>query len=357
MNLALCYNIKHTTPSKSLNSQEEAEFDAPETIDGIQAALESGGHSVIRIEADEHAYLNFFKQREHIDMVFNFSEGLRGQMREAQIPAMLELLQIPYTHSSALSHAISLDKALTKKVLAYHNIETPKFQLVRSLTDEIDPTLRFPIMVKPNAEGSSKGIFNENLVYDKVKLKERIQFLLTNFKQPVLVEEFVGGREFTVGVLGNHPPKVLPIVEQRYDIFPENMPHFASYEAKWLFEDQLPDPHQAYHCPAPLDAQMKEKIDTISLAVWDAIQACDVIRIDMRINAQGNPSILEINTIPGMIPDPQIVSYLPVAARKAGYDFNTLVNTIVNEAAARYHLPVEKSKNYHTHLQKTLTLR
>lgn len=347
MNLALSYNVKYAIPSKSLNSQKEAEFDSPQTIAAIKEILVDAGHRVINIEADEQSYLKFLNHKNDIDLVFNIAEGLRGNIREAQIPAMLEMLGIPYTHSSALSHAISLNKSLTKKILAYHGIETPLFQHITDVDTDIDPRLRFPLIVKPNAEGSSKGIFNENLVFDKLKLKERIAWVFSNFYHDVIIEEFLTGREFTVAVLGNNPPKVLPIIEQRYDIFPENMPHFASYEAKWLFEDNLPNPHDAYYCPAPLTQKLKGEIEKISLSTWRAIDAKDVIRIDMRLNSDGNPSILEVNTLPGMIPDLEIVTYLPIAARNAGISFDGLINTIVNEASMRYSLNHKFAAHHH----------
>lgn len=346
MNLAFTYNIRHTKASKNLSAQEQAEFDSPETIKAISDVFSANNCHVFPVEADEEAYANFKKLKNDIKIVFNFSEGLRGQSREAQIPAMLEMLAIPYTHSGVLAHAVSLDKSLTKKVLRYHGIQTPNFQLVKSIEDRIDPELRYPLIVKPNAEGSSKGIFNENLVFDKTKLLARIKWLLNNFHQPVLVEEFLRGREFTVAVLGNNAPKVLPIVEQNYNIFPENMPHFASYEAKWLFEDDLPNPHDAYFCPAPVTPKLRAEIEDVCLKVWEAIDIKDVTRIDMRLDADGHPSILELNTIPGMISDPNIVSYLPIAARKAGMSFEALVMSILHEALVRYNLAEKSGKTF-----------
>lgn len=352
MNLAFTYNVKNTVPSKNLSAQSEAEFDAPETIESIKKALESGGHSVIPIEADEGAYSKFHALKDTVGMVFTIAEGLRGHGREAQIPAMLEMLGIPYTHSDVVVQAITLDKALTKKILRADGVNTPQFQLISSSDETVNPALRFPLIVKPNSEGSSKGIFNENLVYDKVKLQERIKWLIHKFHQPVLVEEFLSGREFTVALLGN-PPKVLPIVEQNYSIFPENMPHFASYEAKWLFEDSLPDPHQAYFCPPEITKNLEEKIQKICLETWDSLGIQDVCRIDLRLDSNGNPSILEVNTIPGMMPDPNVISYFPIAARKAGYSFDGMVNAVLDAALQRY--GIKQTKTVHT-IQKPLAL-
>jgi len=358
VNLALSYNIKHATPSRSLNSQNEAEFDSPETIAAIQKALESEGYTVYPVEAEEEAYSKFLSLKSKISIVFNIAEGLRGQAREAQIPAMLEMLNIPYTHSGVLAQAITLDKALTKKILTFHKINTPKFILISQINqiDNLhDSRLEYPLIVKPNSEGSSKGIFNENLVFDKVKLAERIRWLLKNFPEPVLVEEYLGGREFTVSVFGNNPPQVLPIVEQNYAVFPENMSHFTSYEAKWLFEDSLPDTHDAYFCPPQITSKLQAEIENICLSTWEALNLKDVARFDLRIDRNGAVSILEVNTLPGLIPDPIVVSYLPIAARAAGFTFDSLVNGILNEALNRYGLNTKQS-TYPHFKQKPLQL-
>lgn len=356
MNIAFTYNVKHTTPSKNLSAQSEAEFDSPETIAAIKKALENSGHTIFPIEADENAYSRFISLKDKITIVFNIAEGIRGESRESHIPAILELLDIPYTHSAILTQSITLDKALTKKVLSFHGIPTPKFLQIRqigqiSLIDSMD--LSFPLIVKPNAEGSSKGIFSENLVYDKVKLAERIRWLLQKFREAVLVEEFLRGREFTVSMLGN-PPKILPLVEQNYAIFPENMPHFASYEAKWLFEDELPNPHDAYFCPPEMKQDLLQKIETICLKTWEILDIKDICRIDLRLDGTGNPSILEVNTMPGMLPDPNVISYFPIAARKAGYNFEEMVNAILDAALLRYGL--KKPKPIVHQIPKTLTL-
>lgn len=251
---------------------------------------------------------------------------------------MLEMLAIPYTHSGSLAQAISLDKTLTKIVVLHHGILTPRFQLIRSINDPVDPKLRFPLIVKPNSEGSSIGIFNDNLVFDKIKLYERIDWIISKFQEAVLIEGYIDGREFTVSILGNDPPIVLPIVEQNFNIFPENMPHFTSYEAKWLFEDQLPDVRIAYFCPPKISPALKEKIENLSLQIYKVLNCKDVCRIDFRMDKNENIYLLEVNTLPGLMPDPNVVSYLPIAARASGFSFEGLVNTILNEAIKRYQI-------------------
>lgn len=354
MNIGFCYNVRHTKASKSLTAQEEAEFDSPQTIADIKKALEKAGHRVYSVEADENAYSKLRELKERIKIVFNIAEGLGGQSREAQIPALLEMLKIPYTHSGVLPQAVTLDKTLTKQIISFHGINTPNFQLFYTDTTPLDPALNFPLLVKPNCEGSSKGIFTENLVFDVTKLKGRIKWLLDNFQEPVLVEEFLNGREFTVSLLGNNPPHVLPIVEQNYQVFPENMPHFASYEAKWLFEDNLPNPHDAYFCPAPLEDKLRKKIENMCLSVWAALDLKDVARMDIRLDKSGEPSFLEVNTMPGLISDPNIVSYFPIAARIAGYDFDGMVRAILNAALKRH--GIKNMEDFSTSQTKPLQL-
>ena len=194
----------------------------------------------------------------------------------------------------------------------------------------------------------------------RLNLLERVKWLQHQFKQSVLIEEFIDGREFTVSVLGNNPPKVLPIVEQNFEIFSENMPRFASYETKWFFEDNLPDATKAYHCPAPLTKNLQKKIEVISLKVFSILNCKDVIRIDYRMDKNENIFLLEVNTLPGLNPKLNEVSYLPIAARTTGFSFEGLVNTILNEAVVRYGL-LPKKKVYHVLKnywpQKYLTLQ
>jgi len=256
------------------------------------------------------------------------------------------MLNIPFTHSGPLTNTITLDKNLTKIVLSHYKILTPKYIWVTDMSGVSDNNLKYPLIVKPNREGSSVGIFNENLVYTKLKLFERVKWILHTFKQPVLIEEYIDGREFTVSVMGNSPAKVLPIVEQNFEIFPENMPRFASYEAKWFFEDHLPDAKLAYHCPAPLSTNVQKKIEEICLEVFKLLNCKDVSRIDLRMDKNENIYVLEVNTLPGLNPNENEVSYLPVAARRAGFTFEGLVNTILNEAIKRYGIIPEK-KIYH----------
>ncbi|MBI4058459.1 D-alanine--D-alanine ligase [Candidatus Gottesmanbacteria bacterium] len=337
MVVGYCFNIKKNLPSADPLAQFDAEFDSPETITAQLKALESGNHRVIKIEADEKAYLKLFKLRKTLDIVFNIAEAFYGDARESQIPAMCDMLQIPYTFSSSLTHALKLDKAVAKKILSYHGIKTPRFQLFSHPDELLDASLRFPIILKPNAQGSSKGILDANLVTDNTNFKKRLKWMFGSFHELVLAEEFLDGREFTVSLMGN-PPKVLPIIEQRLDRLPKGYAPFASYEVKWLWEDTLTDKRIAYDCPARLAPRLKKKIEHVSIATFLAFRCRDAARVDMRLDRRNEPHVLEINTLPGMMPDNLGVSYFPISARAAGYTYNQMILEILTLAAKRYNL-------------------
>jgi len=339
MVIGYTYNVRHTKPGFGKEAQDEAEFDEPQTIETIAAAIRSFGHTVILIEANERAYAKLYKHRKELDLVFNIAEGLHGDIREAQIPAMLEMLKIPYTHSSALTHAISLDKQLTKEVWMGHHLPTPKFINVPNDGPVDFSSVAFPLVVKPNAEGSSKGIFDGSVVENEKEAKAAIKKLRTIIHGDIFLEEFLEGREFTITMMGNDGigkgVVMLPPVEQNYAIFPDHMKKLASYEAKWFFEDNIPNPHDAYICPPNITPTLYKELETLCTKAYIALECRDIARIDLRLDKNGKPSLLEINTIPGMIPDPNIVSYYPVAARTLGWSFEDMVGNIIKHALER----------------------
>lgn len=339
MRIVFTFNVRHVGAALVGQAQDEAEFDEPPTIAAIHNSIVVNGHECIDVEANEDAYVKLKKLKGTIDLVFNIAEGLRGEIREAQIPAILEMLGIPYTHSGALTQAINLDKSLTKKIWSYHGLPTPRFVEIGTKDKPYVEGLRFPVIVKPNSEGSSKGIFDDNLVEDPGKLPSKIRDIRKRFGNGVLVEEFMSGREFTVTVLGNSGVGkgvyILPIVEQNYDVVPGKYHKFASYEVKWLFEDTLPDARIAYICPAKLDAKLEKLITEFCIKAYAVLNCRDIARIDLRCDARGKPHLLELNTLPGMMPDPNVVSYFPVAARAAGWDFTRMVGQIIDHARER----------------------
>src|SRR5262245_9817462 len=339
MRVAFSYNVRHEGAGFDEVAQSEAEFDEPATIDAIHGAIEANGHTCIDVEADEDAFETLRARRDSIDLVFNIAEGRRGQSREAQMPAMLEMLDIPFSHSGSLTHAIALDKALSKKVWRFHGLPTPRFLVFHDVAAEnVVDALRFPVLVKPNAEGSSKGLFNENLIEHPTDLMPKVEEIRSLVGGAILVEEFMPGREFTVTVMGN--PGIgdglvaLPIVEQNYDAFPPELNHFASYEVKWFFEDSEAGRH-ACVCPADLTPSLGAEIERLAMQAFIALGCRDVARIDMRMDDEGRPQLLEINTLPGMYHDPRSISYFPVAARAAGWDYDRMIGEVLERTIAR----------------------
>ncbi len=289
--------VSHTPRSNDVY----AEWDTAETIGAIQAALELR-HDVVMIEANREAYQKLLENRP--DFVFNVSEGLFGVSREAQIPALLEMLQIPYLGSDPLTLATCLDKGRTKEVLSYHRIPTPLFSVVRAMDEFEDIRVRFPSIVKPLHEGSSKGIYNSSVVRTPAELKREVELILGTYKQPALIEEFLPGREFTVAIMGNgNEAQCLPVVEINYDALPSGVNPIYSYEAKWIW-DRAEDPLDIFTCPAHLAKALQASIEDTALSTYRVLGCRDWARIDMRLNGQGIPNIIEVNPLPGILPKP-----------------------------------------------------
>lgn len=336
MNIAFIYNVRHHKASlKNKQAMQEAEFDEPSTINGIRKALQELGHQVFKIEANENAYLKLKRLHKKIDFAFNIAEGLHGCDREGQIPAMLEMLQIPYNGSKPLTQAICLNKAKTKEILKFHKIPTPNFQLFKSHKEKISKNLNYPLIVKPNYEGSSKGIFQNSVVNNKKDLLQIVKNTILEFKQPVIAEELIPGREFTVGFLGNNPVEILPPVEIDYSHLPKNFIPIDSYETKWIVDSPKSN-YKTVICPAKISKILLRKIEELCLKTKEALEINDYCRLDIRLDKKNKPYVLDINQIPGLIPNPKENSRYPLAARKAGYTFEQMLNKIIKEALKRY---------------------
>ncbi len=306
-----------------------------DTIEAVRAAL-SRRHEVIMIEADEDAYVRL--KAEMPDIVFNMAEGLWGEGRESQIPAMLDMLRIPYTGSGPLTLGICLDKAKAKDILAYHGIPTPKFFVISTPNSKLPSpnSLSFPLIVKPLYEGSSKGIRNNSIVNDETELMERGAWIISEYKQPALVEEFLDGREFTVAMIGNGDDlKALPIVEINYSSLPEGVNPIYSYEAKWIW-DTPDNPLEIFQCPARIDSKLKKDIEVVCRDAFHILNIKDWCRTDIRLDSKGKPHILEINPLPGILPDPKSNSCFPKAARAAGMNYDDIINTVLDIACRRH---------------------
>jgi D-alanine-D-alanine ligase len=309
-----------------------AEWDSEATILAVKAALEER-HSVTMIEATEYAPQRLLEVQP--DIVFNIAEGLRGPSREAQIPALLEMLGIPYTGSDPVTLALCLDKARAKEILSFHQIPTADFHVIESLDDLKLRSIAFPSIVKPLHEGSSKGILNNSVVRTKEELAAEVQRVLSDYKEAALVEKFLPGREFTVALLGNGPHvRTFPIVEIRFDKLPDGVNPLYSYEAKWVW-DQLEHPIEMYDCPARTDADLERRIRETCVRAFNVLRCRDWCRIDLRLDEHGIPNIMELNPLPGILPDPDDHSSYPMAARAAGYSYNAMLQAVLDEAIVR----------------------
>ncbi|MDX2093990.1 MAG: ATP-grasp domain-containing protein [Kofleriaceae bacterium] len=306
------YNVK-----RSHDGDDEAEWDPPETIIAIANALARQGHIVVHLEATPD--LPRVLAEADVDLIFNIAEGVEGRNREAQVPALCELLGIPYTGSDSATLAIALDKALGKKVLMQHDILTPKFQLMESARERLSSDMKFPLIVKPNAEGSSKGIDSTNVVDTEEELRAAVKLCVEKYRQPALVEEYIAGREFTVGLLGDKRPRVLPPMEIK---FKKNNPRpVYDYGVKQEWEE-----HVYYECPAKLTEAEQKAMEKIARATFWALDCRDVARVDLRMDADGRIYVLEVNPLPGLTPD---YSDLVLIAKAIGMEYDQLIAEIM----------------------------
>jgi D-alanine--D-alanine ligase len=328
MRIALVLNTRHT------ETEFEVEYDPPHTIELIKHGIEETGHEYVFVEADENFAENIKTAKP--DLVFNRAEGLRGDSRESHVPAILEMLKIPYVGSNVLTTAICLNKAWTKKVLLYHDICTPKFYVCKNVSEAQKINEGFPYLLKPNEEGSSIGINEDNLVYDKQQLQTKLKQMTKEYQQPILIEQFIEGREFSTGLLGRpkQDPEVLSVLEIDFSKFPEVCGVFGQ-RAKTVL-----DSLGHYLCPAKIPEALKKNLEQISRDIWYALSIRDFARIDFRMNKQGQLFFLEVNPLPGMDFDTQEndLSFYPYMAMNTGYTYDMLVGKILESACSRYGL-------------------
>jgi len=326
--IALTCSIK---PENIEDKEKYAEFDSKETLNDLAEAIKANGHEVEVINVKENIRDILVEKGGDIDLVFNVAEGLEGEEREALVPKICEELNIPFTAAGSEALINTLNKGKTKEILVKNGIPTPKFQLFNNEEEELND-LRFPLLVKPLLEGSSKGLFNENLVNDKEKLKEIIKKIRTNYKQSVIVEEFIDGREFTVAVVNGN---VLPIVEILFDHLPSGIYPMDSYEVKWIYDDPKKgmDP---LVCPAEVDEELKKKIEEVVLKTFKVLDCKDWTRVDVRLDSDGVPNVLEVNALPGFMKDPEANSRLPKAAYALGWSYERLIGEVLKSAIERW---------------------
>jgi len=305
----------------------------------IREVLESAGHEVIFFDVNESTYEAL--RNSNIDIAFNVCERFRGNsLFEPHIASMLELLDIPYTGSGHLTLATSINKVRVKEILMHYGILTPNYQVFNSKNKKLDPELKFPLIIKPMCMDNSIGITNDSVASNEDELRAKVGDILKTYDQPALVEEFVEGREITVSIIGNgKTTTALPLSEVVFKDWPENMKKVYNYEAKWC-KDTINWKGIRVECPADLPKYQESRIKKIAVQVYKIMNCRDYGRIDIRLNNDGVPYVLEINPNPGISPneDDGQPDFLPFAAKQAGITYRELIIRILNEALMRYEM-------------------
>ena len=326
LRVGITFNLKKNISSDI--GDAEAEFDDMDTILAIQGALETAGHSVTLYEASKDLPARLSQNRP--DIVFNIAEGMTGRGREAQVPAILGFLEIPFTGSDETTMCIAMDKSLTKKILAFYGVDSPRDKVVRScgpLPDQAslrDAGFSWPVIVKPNAEGSSKGITDLSVVNDAAALHRILAEKIKAYREDMLVEEYISGREFTVGILGNREKlRVFPPMEI---VFNDKTRGIYSREVKKNFRQYV-----SYKCPAEIDAELSRKIERTAEIIYNSLECRDFARMDFRLSGEGRLYFIEINPLPGLAPG---YSDFPMIAEFCGMNYTALIRNILNSALA-----------------------
>jgi len=358
--VAVLANIKNESVPKPEGVPPDAfaDFDHIETIDVIRAALETDGHQTVFIQADTD--LPYALRDEKPDICFNIAEGLGGDAREAQVPALLEMLQIPYTGSRVLANGISLDKTLTKRIWRDRRLPVASFQEFSIGDGPLRQDLEFPLFVKPAREGTGMGVDMNAIVNNEKELRERADYIINTYQQPALVETFLPGREFTVGILGRADAKIysrhpewyekdgfhrFPVLELDSSRSVTPMVYSQAAKSKEVGEEGAP----GYFCPAHIEPELEKKLKYFALRAHQLLTALDISRTDIRLDAQGNPRVMETNTLPGLTPN---YSDLCLQSKAEGIRYEDLILEILYLGASRWGMIEPRDGSFENHKKK-----
>jgi D-alanine-D-alanine ligase len=332
MRIGLTYDLKEAvnlaSPSKGQPDDALEEYDSVETIKGITTALEENGHTVVNLGGGR-GFLTTI-QKESVNLVFNIAEG-RGnyRSREAQVPGVLEMLDIPYTGSDPLTLSVCLDKPLTKQLVAAAGVATPLWKVVNNI-QELEKTdwtnFPFPVFVKPVHEGSSIGVRSGSRIETPVNVNNAVTSLIERYHQPVMVEEFIFGDEITTGIIGNSPPAIqgiMRVIPRKSD---ENFVYSLEVKRDW---ERLVD----YEAPAKLQPSVLDKIADSALKAFSVLGCRDISRVDFRVGRNSVPYFLEINPLPGLNPKS---GDIVIMSRLMGRTYHSLISSVVAAAMKRY---------------------
>ena len=347
MCVAVLANLKKNAPRwEGMPADQWDDLDSESTVNALVEAIRAGGYTAEFFEGDLSLVTRLPKFRP--DICFNICECHFGDAREAQVPSLLEMMQIPYTGSKVLTLALALDKPMTKRVLVYHDLPTPDFQTFESADEPLSEGMHFPLFVKPSREGTGMGVSKQSIVRNEGELRNQIDLLLNKYHQTVLVERYIEGREVTVGMVGNLIGPVArrlphdlnaPNIQAGLHFFPPLEVDLRPYEeTDTVYSNRLKVElaHDlTYLCPAPLDDEMVSELNWLAAAAFRVTGGLDVSRVDFRLDANDNnkPYILEINPLPGLSPG---ISDIVMEAAADGMDHTELVLTILHTGMRRY---------------------
>ncbi len=325
--VGLTYDLKTDYEFKKDDPPDaNAEFDHPSTVAVIASAIEACGFKVKKIGNVASVLEKMDKLG--VDIVFNISEGLTGRNRESQVPLLLEMAGIPFVGADALTLSLTLDKIMAKKIFIADGIPTPKFFEVKD-TESLANTnhFKFPLIVKPRFEGSSKGLSENSRVENTEDLKKQVEYIVNTYKQPALIEEFISGQEFTVAIVGNENPEIMPIVQIKIDGRLKLNDKFYTFAR--IQSDRL-----EYICPAHISAELKKKLSDLALKTYNAVECRDFGRVDFRVDNDGKPYVLEINPLPSLSTEDVFM----LVAKEIGITYEQIIGKILQSALTRYNL-------------------
>jgi D-alanine-D-alanine ligase len=322
MLIGITYDLKVEYLAKGLSDEETAELDSEDTINAIVEALKKQGHAVEKIGGISSLVLALSNNKKW-DLVFNIAEGLKGFSREARIPALLDAYDIPYTFSDPLTLTMCLHKGITKKIIRDAGLKTPKFVVIEDINDIEDINFAPPYFIKPIAEGTSKGIDYTSIINYRDDLFTHVNLMLEKYKQPVLIEELMIGREFTVGIIGTgKQAKAIGTIEIIVD--KSKIAEGYSYEAKQKYLETV-----RY---VRVEEDIALRCQELAIKAWRALGGRDCGRIDIMLDSNDEPNFIEANPLAGLNP---VHSDLPILAKLYGYSYENLINMIVESASKR----------------------
>ncbi|MGH0051871.1 MAG: D-alanine--D-alanine ligase family protein [Sphaerochaetaceae bacterium] len=330
MRIGLTYDLKQRYLEDGYPLEAVAELDSSETIDAIEISLRVMGYETERI-GNVKDLVAALAAGKRWPLVFNIAEGLHGLCREAQIPALLEAYRIPYVFSDSLALVVTLHKGLAKAVVRSHGVPTADYRVIERLEELKVLDMPFPLFIKPVGGGTGMGINGNSIVHNRQQLLEGVERLLTSHGQPVLVEAYLSGREFTVGIVGTgFHARVVGAMEIIVDTQSDH--GIYSYVSKQQYKE-----HVSYHSVDGFDA---EQCNDVALSAWRALGCRDGGRVDLRMDNLGKVHFLEVNPLAGLHP---VDSDLPILASMAGIDYQSLLSMIMDSAMSRLGFTDEKT--------------